>query len=225
MEPLFVADKIIDQWFTGSGIWSPIRPDIGNFLDLDWITFSLQLDLEPDYPNEINCDHRKNLKWINSFMKKKYTISKWHWLKFIFLYSLGSMQYSLPPVLSLEGKNPYSRDQRWARIRTGSDWIRTEANFGRIRTGSDCNYLKICGPGLDRTEKICCFDVIILNQRWRTCGPQKNFVHPAKHFRRYFSLLFVSVDDQFFSFLTGFIVCLRSCVAHLLSGNWQSGPR
>jgi len=25
--------------------------------------------------------------------------------------------------------------QRWARIRTGSDWIRTEANFGRIRTG------------------------------------------------------------------------------------------
>jgi len=76
MEPLFVADKIIDQWFTGSGIWSPIRPDIGNFLDLDWITFSLQLDLEPDYPNEINCDHRKNLKWINSFMKKKYTISK-----------------------------------------------------------------------------------------------------------------------------------------------------
>jgi len=24
--------------------------------------------------------------------------------------------------------------------RTGSDWIRTEANFGRIRTGSDCSY-------------------------------------------------------------------------------------
>jgi len=43
---------------------------------LDWISFSLQPDPEPDYPNEINCDHRKNLKWINSFMKKKYTISK-----------------------------------------------------------------------------------------------------------------------------------------------------
>jgi len=41
---------------------------------LDWISFSLQPDPEPDYPNEINCDHRKNLKWfkwINSFMKKK----------------------------------------------------------------------------------------------------------------------------------------------------------
>jgi len=87
----------MDQWCTGSGFWSPIRPDIGNLLDLDWISFSLQPD--PDYPNEINCDHRKNLKWfkwINSFMKKKYTISKWYWWKFIFLYSLGSMQYSLP---------------------------------------------------------------------------------------------------------------------------------
>ena len=29
-------------------------------------------------------------------MKKKYTISKWYGWKFIFLYSLGSMQYSLP---------------------------------------------------------------------------------------------------------------------------------
>ena len=25
---------------------------------------------DPDYPNEINCDHRKNLKWIHSFVKK-----------------------------------------------------------------------------------------------------------------------------------------------------------
>jgi len=30
--------------------------------------------------------------------------------------------------------------RRWARIRTGSDWIRTEANFGQNRTGSDCNF-------------------------------------------------------------------------------------
>ena len=64
------------QWCTGSGFWSPIRWDIGNFLDLDWISFSLQPDPVPDSPNEIICDHRKNLKWINSFMKKKYVICK-----------------------------------------------------------------------------------------------------------------------------------------------------
>jgi len=32
--------------------------------------------------------------------------------------------------------------------------IRTSANFGRIGTGSDCNFLKIGGAGPDRTEKI-----------------------------------------------------------------------
>ena len=44
----------------------------------------------------------------------------------------------------------------------GSGLDQAEANFGRNRTGSDCNFLKIVGSGLDRTEKICCFDVIIL---------------------------------------------------------------
>ena len=38
---------------------------------------------------------------------------------------------------------------------TDQDWIRTEANFGRIRTGSDCKFFLIGGSGLDRTEKIC----------------------------------------------------------------------
>jgi len=42
----------LHQWCTGSGFWSPIRPDISNFLDLDWISFPFQLDPEPDYPNE-----------------------------------------------------------------------------------------------------------------------------------------------------------------------------
>ena len=65
-----------NQWCTGSGFWSPIRRDFGNFLDLDWISFPPLPDPEPDYPNEINCDLRKILKWINSFMKKKCTISK-----------------------------------------------------------------------------------------------------------------------------------------------------
>jgi len=31
-------------------------------LDLDWISFAFQPDPEPDYPNEIHSDHRKNLK-------------------------------------------------------------------------------------------------------------------------------------------------------------------
>jgi len=43
-----------------------------------------------------------------------------------------------------------------------------------------------------------------LEQGWRTRGPQKNFVRPAKHSGEassyYFRLLFVSVDEQFFSF-------------------------
>ena len=54
--------------------------------------------------------------------------------------------------------------QRWARIRTGSDWIRTETNFGRSRTGSDRNFF---GSWRIRTgsdcENFCCFDLIILN--------------------------------------------------------------
>jgi len=51
-------------------------PDFGNFLDLDCTSLPLQPDAEPDYPNEKNCDHSKNMKWIISFMKQKYAISK-----------------------------------------------------------------------------------------------------------------------------------------------------
>jgi len=29
-----------------------------------------------------------------------------------------------------------------ARLRTGSDWIRTEVNFSQTRTGSDCNFFE-----------------------------------------------------------------------------------
>jgi len=61
----------VNQWCTGSEFLSPNRQDICSFLDLDWISFSLQLDPELDYPNEINCDHRKNLKWINSVWEEK----------------------------------------------------------------------------------------------------------------------------------------------------------
>jgi len=39
---------------------------------------------------------------------------------------------------------------RSAWIRTWSDWIRTEGNFGQIRTGSDCIFF---GSGQEWTEK------------------------------------------------------------------------
>ena len=39
------------------------------------------------------------------------------------------------------------------------DWIRTEANFGRIGTGSDCSFFKFGVSGLDRTDK---FFVILM---------------------------------------------------------------
>jgi len=38
--------------------------------------------------------------------------------------------------------------------RTGSDWIRTEANFGRTGLDRTAISLKIGGSGLDWTEKI-----------------------------------------------------------------------
>jgi len=73
------------------------------------------------------------------------------------------------------------------------------------------------------------WDLCVAHQGWRTCSPQNNFVWPAKHSSEnssyYFRLLFVSVDEQCFSFLTGFIVWPKSSVSRLLSGNWQSGPR
>jgi len=47
---------------------------------------------------------------------------------------------------------------------TDQDWIGTEANFGRIRTGSDCNFFENwrSRTGSD-WENFCCFNVIILN--------------------------------------------------------------
>jgi len=56
------------------------------------------------------------------------------------------------------------RQQRWERVRTGSDWFRTEANFGRIRIGSDCIFFENwrIRAGSD-WENFCCFNVIILN--------------------------------------------------------------
>jgi len=51
------------------------------------------------------------------------------------------------------------KDQRWSRIRTGSGLKLILAGSGLDRTAI---FFKIDGSRLDRTEKICCFDVIIL---------------------------------------------------------------
>ena len=62
--------------------------------------------------------------------------------------------------------------------------------------------------------------------------PAKEFRAASEVFRRdqesltfFDPLLIFYVDEQFFSFLTGFIVWLKSCATRLLSGNWQSGPQ
>jgi len=64
----------------------------------------------------------------------------------------NTLQISFTPAIAfcyhVHALNADSRDGH------GQDWIRTEANFGRIRTGSDCNFFKIGVPGLDRTKKI-----------------------------------------------------------------------
>jgi len=62
------------QWCTGSEFWSPIRPDIKNFLDLDWISFLLQP--EPDYPIEKSATMQKKLILTNSCIRKNYYIWK-----------------------------------------------------------------------------------------------------------------------------------------------------
>jgi len=43
---------------------------------------------------------------------------------------------------------------RHTRTRTESDWIKTEANFGRTGLDRTAIFLKIGGSGLDRTEKM-----------------------------------------------------------------------
>jgi len=50
--------------------------------------------------------------------------------------------------------------------RTGSDCIKTEASFGWIRTGSDCNFFETwrSKTGSDR-ENDCCFNVNILKKK------------------------------------------------------------
>ena len=66
---------------------------------------------------------------------------------------------------------------------------------------------------------------VALYQGWRTCGPQKNFVRPAKHSGETSSLELLHSGETSSLELTAFIVWLNSCAARLLSGNWQSGPR
>jgi len=48
-------------------------------------------------------------------------------------------------------------------MNTDQDWIRSEANFGWIRTGSDCNFFENLRIRTESdSEKFCCLNVIIL---------------------------------------------------------------
>jgi len=80
--------------------WSPIRPDIKNFSDVDWVSFLIQT--EPDYPNEINCGNaKKYLIWNTSCNRKNYDISKSYSQQSSILVSLGEMQcYMAPGILT-----------------------------------------------------------------------------------------------------------------------------
>jgi len=88
-----------------------------------------------------------------------------------FLNELPMLVVQLHPLLLVLTTSPWNPEavfpnliftsaQRWARTRTGSDWIRTEVNFGRIRTGSDCNIFQNwrIRTGSD-WENFCCFNV------------------------------------------------------------------
>ena len=54
---------------------------------------------------------------------------------------------------------------------------------------------------------------------WRTCGPQKKFVRPAKHSGEASSLELSHSGDTTSLELTGFILWTKCCAASLLSGN------
>jgi len=58
----------------------------------------------------------------------------------------------------------FHQQKRWALIRTGSEWIKIEDDFGRIRTASVWNFFENCRvkTGSD-WENICCSKVIILS--------------------------------------------------------------
>jgi len=56
--------------------------------------------------------------------------------------------------LKFENSTPVQSSAGMSTDSIAWDWIRTEANFCRIRTGSDCKFLKFGGSGLDCTEKI-----------------------------------------------------------------------
>jgi len=70
--------------------------------------------------NKTNCDHRKNLKWINSFMKKKYTISKWYWLKCIFY------------ILSVQCCRSASYLSGWGKVHLTFEATCTVVQFGTV---------------------------------------------------------------------------------------------
>jgi len=72
-------------------------------------------------------------------------------------------QFSRNTTVFPAAQDPNVQTEDMSEMSTDQYWIRTEANFGRIRTGSDCNFFQNwrIRTGSD-WENFCCFDVIIL---------------------------------------------------------------
>ena len=84
----------------------------------------------------------------------------------------------MKPKASFYKISKMSTDQHW--IRLNQDW----SQFWPELTGSDCNFLKICPSTLDRIEKFCCWNAIILTLRkflwWSDFADLKNFGNAKK---------------------------------------------
>jgi len=64
---------------------------------------------------------------------------------------LNPKQSEVPSLIGEVGHAYQRSEESVFRWQQRQDWIRTEGNFGRIRTGSDCNFFEIGGSGLDQT--------------------------------------------------------------------------
>ena len=97
--------------------------------------------------------------WIGVMNFNSY--SDQNWIGFNFIGSGLDSDWKISQSAHLWSE---MRIQQTAEMSTDQDWIRTEANFDRIKTGSNCNFLKFGRSGLDRTEKIF---VVLMKLFWK----------------------------------------------------------
>jgi len=96
--------------------------------------------------------------WIGVMNFNSY--SDQNWIGFNFIGSGLDSDWKISQSAHLWSE---MRIQQTAEMSTDQDWIRTEANFDRIKTGSNCNFFEIwqIRTGSD-WENFCCFNEIIL---------------------------------------------------------------